>query len=77
MPEGQAVRPSVVWRTPRNCDGGACIQVAASGPMILIADSKVPGGPVLSYTRAEFRQFIAGAKNGEFDDLTHGGALSG
>lgn len=77
MPESQAVRPSLVWRTPVNCDGGACIQVAASGPMILIADSKTPAGSVLSYTRAEFREFIAGVKNGDFDDLTHEDVLSG
>jgi hypothetical protein len=37
--------------------------------MILIADSKVPGGPALSYTVDEFREFITGAKNGDFDDL--------
>ena len=30
------------WRTARNCDGGACVQVAASGPTIMIADSKAP-----------------------------------
>jgi hypothetical protein len=37
--------------------------------MILIADSKAPGGPVLSCTTAEFREFITGAKNGDFDYL--------
>jgi len=67
MPEGR--QPTLVWRTPLNCDAGACVQVAASGPMILVADSKVPGGPVLPFTRTEFRNFVIGAKNGEFDDL--------
>ena len=37
--------------------------------MILIANSKTPGGPALSYTVEEFRNFIIGAKNGDFDDL--------
>jgi hypothetical protein len=37
--------------------------------MVLIADSKMPGGPALTYTVAEFREFIIGAKNGDFDDL--------
>lgn len=69
MPEGRESQLDLVWRTSLSCDGGACVQVAASGQMILIADSKVTGGPVLSYTRAEFRDFIAGTKNGEFDDL--------
>lgn len=57
------------WRTARNCDGGACVQVAANGRMIMIADSKTPDAPALSYTVAEFREFIQGAKNGDFDDL--------
>jgi uncharacterized protein DUF397 len=57
------------WRTARACDGGACVQVAANGPVILIADSKAPDGPALSYSLTEFREFIIGAKNGDFDDL--------
>jgi hypothetical protein len=69
MPEGRADHPGLVWRTPLRCDAGACVQVAASGPMILVADSKAPAGPVLSYTRTEFREFIIGAKNGDYDDL--------
>ena len=69
MTDGRAGLSGPTWRTARTCDGGACIQVAASGPMILIADSKTPGGPALSYTVDEFREFIVGAKNGDFDDL--------
>jgi hypothetical protein len=37
--------------------------------MILIADSRNPVGPGLSCTVDEFREFIIGAKNGDFDDL--------
>lgn len=69
MTDGRAGLSEPTWRTVRSCDGGACVQVAASGPMILIADSKTPGGPALSYTVDEFREFIIGAKNGDFDDL--------
>lgn len=69
MTDGRVGLSDPAWRTARTCDAGACVQVAASGPMILIADSKTPGGPALSYTVAEFREFIIGAKNGDFDDL--------
>lgn len=69
MADGQVGLSGPTWRTARTCDGGGCVQVAASGPMVLIADSKAPGGPALSYTVAEFREFIIGAKNGDFDDL--------
>lgn len=71
MPEGRASHPGLAWRTPLRCDSGACVQVAANGEMILVADSKAPEGPVLSYTRNEFEEFILSAKNGDYDDLIH------
>jgi hypothetical protein len=37
--------------------------------MIMIADSKNPGGPFLSYTMQEWDAFLDGAKKGEFDDF--------
>ena len=58
-----------VWRTTLSCNGGECIQVAASGQAILIADSKQPEGPILSYSHVEWQQFVTGIKNGDFDDL--------
>jgi Domain of unknown function (DUF397) len=32
-------------------------------------NSREPGGPALVYTRAEIAAFLAGVRNGEFDDL--------
>jgi hypothetical protein len=40
----------------------------ASGE-IAVRNSRHPSGPALVYTRAEIAAFLAGAKNGEFDDL--------
>ena len=57
------------WRAARYCDGGACVQVAPAGEMIVLGDSKNPSGPILSYTRAEWETFVAGIKRGEFDDI--------
>ncbi len=37
--------------------------------MVLIGDSKNPDGPVLSYSREEFRTFVQGVQQGDFDDL--------
>ena len=61
--------PVIAWRTSLSCNGGACVTVATKGRMILIGDSKSPGGPVLTYTANEWRDFLTGAKNGDFDDL--------
>jgi hypothetical protein len=34
-----------------------------------MADTKTPGGPVLSYSPAEWEEFVTRIKNGDFDDL--------
>lgn len=49
---------------------GSCVQVAelADGA-IAMRNSRHPSGPALIYTRAEITAFLAGVKNGEFDDL--------
>ena len=49
---------------------GACVEVATlPGGEIAVRNSRFPGGPALVYTRAEIEAFLAGAKDGEFDDL--------
>ena len=48
---------------------GACIEIASTPGKIAIRDSKDPGGPILVYTPLEFRAFLDGARNGEFDSL--------
>jgi Domain of unknown function (DUF397) len=50
---------------------GACVEIASAPGKIAIRDSKDPGGPVLVYTFNEFRAFLDGARNGEFDSLLH------
>jgi hypothetical protein len=46
-----------------------CVEVAAAGDDVAVRHSKTPVGPVITYTRDEFRAFVEGAKAGEFDDL--------
>jgi hypothetical protein len=61
---------TVDWRTSRSCANGNCVQVGAVGDgSVAIRDSKSPGGAVLLYTAGEWQDFLAGAKNGDFDDL--------
>lgn len=45
------------------------MQVAATGDMIIVGDSKLPDGPVLTYTRDEWTTFVDAVRQGEFDTL--------
>ena len=44
-----------------------CIEVARSGDQIAVRDSKDPSGPVLVFTTHEWRAFVNGVRDGEFD----------
>jgi predicted secreted Zn-dependent protease len=57
------------WRVSRTCDGGACVQVARDGEFVIFGNTAEPNSPVLAYTRAEWKEFLAGVKLGDFDDI--------
>ncbi len=63
---------TVAWRKSRTSNpSGDCIEVAAlDSGAVAVRNSRDPHGPALVYTRAEIAAFVAGAKDGEFDDLT-------
>ena len=50
------------WRKSSRCDGGACIEIAVQGDAILLRSSDGPGGPILAFTPAAWRDLIAGLK---------------
>jgi hypothetical protein len=68
-----SVNPSaagdIAWRVSRTCESGACVMVARQGDYVLFGHPSQPDGPVYEYTRDEWREFLAGAKQGDFDDL--------
>jgi Domain of unknown function (DUF397) len=48
--------------------GASCVEVADHDGMILVRDTKDHGrGPIHRYTTDEWRAFVAGVRNGEFD----------
>ncbi|KEZ34416.1 DUF397 domain-containing protein [Frankia sp. CeD] len=62
-------RDSLSWQLSSYTNGsGECVEVAAlpEGGRA-IRDSKDRGGPILVFTAAEWRAFVAGVRDGEFD----------
>jgi hypothetical protein len=63
-------RATAQWfkSTRSNGGGGNCVEACrlADGGMA-IRDSKDPAGPILFFTPDEWKAFIGGAKDGEFD----------
>lgn len=66
---GQAVQGA--WRKSSFSNpSGNCVELAErSDGLVAVRNSRQPEGAVLHYTRPEIAAFLAGAKNGEFDDL--------
>ncbi|MFI6321327.1 DUF397 domain-containing protein [Nonomuraea sp. NPDC050556] len=46
---------------------GECVEILRSADSIRVRDSKDPSGAVLTFTHGEWRAFLAGARNAEFD----------
>jgi hypothetical protein len=63
-------REGLAWlKADSSTANGQCVEVASAYGNIAIRDSKDPDGPILVYTAPEFRAFLNGARNGEFDTL--------
>lgn len=43
--------------------------VARNEDTVLLGNTTNPGGATLSYTTAEWQQFVAGVKQGDFDGI--------
>jgi hypothetical protein len=59
----------VTWRKSSASGGGSadCVEVAFVEDSVLVRHSRNSSGPMLSFTLSEWRAFLTGTRNGEFD----------
>ena len=68
----EAERAGLAWLKAQSSGAnGQCVEIASTAGKIAIRDSKDPDGPILVYTPGEFRAFLDGARNGEFDGFVN------
>lgn len=62
----------IQWRKSTYSDNGKCVELADLGDgFVGVRDDKLgDASPVLRFTRDEMRAFLAGAREGQFDDLS-------
>jgi len=61
-----------VWHksTRSGGNGGDCVEVAVNLPdVVAVRDSKDRDGGTLTFTPGDWRDFVAGVRDGEFDRL--------
>ena len=76
MNDRQSAPQHLDWRKSRASGTGDCVEVAVHNGQILVRDSKSPHSGYLSFTPTEWRAFLRGAVNGEFDLLAEVPALT-
>jgi predicted secreted Zn-dependent protease len=57
----------LVWHRVVSCEGGACVEVAATGDAVLLRSSANPDGTPVTLSRDEWRAFLTGVREGDFD----------
>ena len=56
------------WRTAKQCDSGACVEIATQGEHVLVRRSADPGGTLITLSRDRWKEFVARVKRGDLAD---------
>jgi uncharacterized protein DUF397 len=52
-------KPALIWRKGTRSNSGGCLEAAAAGGVVLLRDSKRPGGPIVSIPARAWLVFVA------------------
>lgn len=55
------------WHISSFSGNGGCVEVRQDGDVVTVRHSKEPDGPTLRFNHREWRAFVAGVRNREFD----------
>jgi Domain of unknown function (DUF397) len=68
MIDGEVAAPFSVptWVRSGRCESSGCVEVAFVGEEIAVRNSTQPDGPVVRFTKDEWRAFLGGVLDGEF-----------
>ena len=68
MTSSDADLTGAVWRkSARSNSGGNCVEVARNLPdIVAVRNSRRPGGPVLTFSPAQWSAFLAEVQAGDF-----------
>lgn len=55
------------YRTSSFCTSNGCVAVSVSASEVAVRDTKDPSLPPHRFTHDEWRDFLQGVRNGEFD----------
>lgn len=56
-----------IWRKSSRCGVGSCVEVSTSPEGALVRDSEDRRSPLLAFGPGDWRAFLDGIRNGEFD----------
>jgi Domain of unknown function (DUF397) len=56
-----------MWRKSSRSGANGCVEVALDPSEVAVRDSKDQDGPVLRFNAHEWEAFLAGVRNGEFE----------
>jgi len=69
MPTEGPASEDIDWHISRTCESGACVGGARRGEFIMIGNTNNPETAANEFTIDEWRQFLAGVKLGDFDEI--------